>query len=90
MIVSILSAVLIYKQYACLCAGQGAVYTYDPVGNFERVGYSCQASFKCLIALTHLGVCAAHLPDYCRLVTPLDCSVTNSIVPAGLTPLLCA
>ena len=25
-----------------LCAGQGAVYTYDPVGNFERVGYSCQ------------------------------------------------
>lgn len=23
-------------------AGQGAVYTYDPVGNFERVGYSCQ------------------------------------------------
>lgn len=26
----------------CMHAGQGAVYTYDPVGNFERVGYSCQ------------------------------------------------
>ena len=26
--------------------GQGAVYTYDPVGNFERVGYSCQVSFS--------------------------------------------
>ena len=25
-----------------IIAGQGAVYTYDPVGNFERVGYSCQ------------------------------------------------
>lgn len=29
--------------------GQGAVYTYDPVGNFERVGYSCQGSGKDLI-----------------------------------------
>ncbi|KAL0047464.1 hypothetical protein WJX82_004036 [Trebouxia sp. C0006] len=27
-------------------SGQGAVYTYDLVGNFERVGYSCQGSGK--------------------------------------------
>ena len=58
MVVSTLSAILTYKQYACLYAGQGAVYTYDPVGNFERVGYSCQASFRFLARLTHLGVCA--------------------------------
>ncbi len=30
----------------CLHAGQGAVYTYDPVGNFERVGYSCQVQYR--------------------------------------------
>ena len=32
----------VLSAISALHAGQGAVYTYDPVGNFERVGYSCQ------------------------------------------------
>ncbi len=30
-------------------AGQGAVYTYDAIGSYERSGYSCQGSGKGLI-----------------------------------------
>ena len=71
MVVSTVSAVLTCKPYVCLHAGQGAVYTYDPVGNFERVGYSCQASFRFLVKLTRLDVCANAVSlQYICLVTP--------------------
>lgn len=30
-------------------AGKGAVYTYDAVGSFERIGYACQGSAQKLI-----------------------------------------
>ena len=29
--------------------GRGAIYTYDAIGSFERVGYGCQGSGKELI-----------------------------------------
>ena len=27
-------------------AGKGAVYTYDPVGSYERAGYGCDVSSR--------------------------------------------
>jgi len=79
MVVSTLSAILTCKQYACVHAGQGAVYTYDPVGNFERVGYSCQASFIFLVKLTHLGVCgvSVSLQHICLFTAGL-CNATET------------
>ena len=34
---------------AFLISGRGAIYTYDAIGSFERVGYGCQGSGKELI-----------------------------------------
>lgn len=31
------------------CAGKGAVYAYDAIGSYERVGYACQGSGKELV-----------------------------------------
>lgn len=32
-----------------LVTGKGAVYTYDAIGSYERVGYACQGSGKELV-----------------------------------------
>lgn len=42
-----------YYTYNLVCGldeeGRGAVYTYDPVGSYERTGYSCEGTGKDLI-----------------------------------------
>ncbi|KAK9811195.1 hypothetical protein WJX73_009397 [Symbiochloris irregularis] len=42
-----------YYTYNLVCGldeeGKGAVYTYDPVGSYERTGYSCEGTGKDLI-----------------------------------------
>ena len=41
---------LLSQLSSALCAaGRGAVYTYDAIGSYERVGYGCQGSGKELI-----------------------------------------
>jgi 20S proteasome subunit beta 6 len=53
--------------------GKGAVYTYDPVGSFERTGYSCQGSGKDLMQ----PVLDNQLKAASPLVLPPQPSVTN-------------
>jgi 20S proteasome subunit beta 6 len=35
--------------FSVIFSGRGAIYTYDAIGSFERVGFGCQGSGKELI-----------------------------------------
>lgn len=62
--------------------GRGAVYTYDAIGSYERVGYSCQGSGKELIQPV--------LDNQLKAASPLVLPPKVSCAGAGVAPMAAA